>query len=227
MKNNTLPLLLLSGSIGFASCSKTSFTPQPPAPEPNPIARFSISGDSIIYQSITFANQSSDGKTYTWDLGDGTRLNNLITRNSIRHQYSRPGSYLVSLTAVNGSKSSTVSSQLNILIGSGRFNGARVFRATRLTNLLPGNIITSLNLPDTTISLSAPNDSTIRFGADELVYRQSEQIFPATMRYIWKTPVSYQNIVLRYYTGSDTIQITKSLFNILGTIDIRDYYAHK
>jgi hypothetical protein len=49
---------------------------------------------------IVFENRSIGGERYEWDLGDGTRINKL-KKDTIRHHYKEPGTYVVKLIAID------------------------------------------------------------------------------------------------------------------------------
>lgn len=58
---------------------------------------------TITGDSVTLVNQSSNGTTYSWDLGDGTTATTLSTT----HTYTANGNYLVTLIATNACGSDT------------------------------------------------------------------------------------------------------------------------
>jgi hypothetical protein len=53
-----------------------------------------------VPNAIVFENKSIGGELYKWDLGDGTTIDKL-KKDTIRHYYKTPGSYIVKLTAID------------------------------------------------------------------------------------------------------------------------------
>lgn len=68
-----------------------------------PTANFSVSnsGDIEIGDKVNFSNSSTDAKSYSWSFGDGGSS----ASTSPSHEYTSSGTYTVSLTAINKSKS--------------------------------------------------------------------------------------------------------------------------
>ncbi|PWV47511.1 gliding motility-associated-like protein [Chitinophaga sp. S165] len=63
-------------------------------------ARFDAPDSTCVPATIEFLNTTSGGETFTWDFGDGSPESNEI---SPTHTYNNPGSYTVSLHAVDSS----------------------------------------------------------------------------------------------------------------------------
>jgi PKD repeat protein len=71
----------------FAACKKQ-----------NTKAEFMTTKSSFyLTEAVAFSNQSSNGKTYTWDFGDGTTS----TEENPSHPYNKAGTFQVKLTAGN------------------------------------------------------------------------------------------------------------------------------
>lgn len=89
----------------FSSCSKEEIK--------NPVAAFSNTSDNgyLAPTSITFKNQSTDAREYTWDFGDGSPISNNV--NPI-HVYSEPGTYTITLIAANGERVHQVQEEISV-----------------------------------------------------------------------------------------------------------------
>ena len=76
-----------------------------------PVARFSINAEhKEAPATIDFINQSQGADTYLWNFGDGTES----TEQNVTHKYPHSGQYVVSLKAIKGKKSNTMSQPLTI-----------------------------------------------------------------------------------------------------------------
>jgi PKD repeat protein len=91
--NKATALVLLSGTVLFASCEKEDTgTLEGPVPQ----ASFtSVTNTTDFPTEVTFTSTSVDGFLYQWDFGDGT----IGSGATVKHIYSKPGNYKVSLTA--------------------------------------------------------------------------------------------------------------------------------
>jgi PKD repeat protein len=70
-------------------------------------------GSSVNELTTTFTNQTMNGITFFWDLGDG---NSSVEENPI-HTYDEPGNYTVTLTATNACGTTTFSQQVEVVGG--------------------------------------------------------------------------------------------------------------
>lgn len=93
-------LSLLVISVIVVSCSEGDEPTPTPQPDPQPSASFTYTVDEL---SVAFDNTSTNAATYKWDFGDGSSS----TDKSPSHTYSADGSYGVTLTTTNGTKSDT------------------------------------------------------------------------------------------------------------------------
>ncbi|MEO5907236.1 MAG: peptidylprolyl isomerase, partial [Saprospiraceae bacterium] len=76
-----------------------------------PVARFSINAEhKEAPATIDFINQSQNAETYLWNFGDGTES----TEENVTHKYPHSGKYDVSLKAIKGKKSNTMTQPLTI-----------------------------------------------------------------------------------------------------------------
>ncbi len=78
-------------------------------------AAYTDNSPVCLGQTTTFQNTSIGGTSYAWDFGDGTPLN--LTNNP-SHVYATPGSFTVTLIAVSGNCSDTVSHTVTITNGA-------------------------------------------------------------------------------------------------------------
>lgn len=82
-----------------------------------PDACFVISQDTVqVNQNIEFTSCSYNAKRYSWDLGDGQKINKDKNTVTVSHSYSNAGGYTVTLTVFNGNKQSSKSQQVTILV---------------------------------------------------------------------------------------------------------------
>ena len=77
--------------------------------EPEPKANFSYNKNGL---TVTFANTSSNAQTCKWDFGDGKSS----TDKNPSHSYSKEGTYKVTLTVTNITKSSKYSQNISIAL---------------------------------------------------------------------------------------------------------------
>ena len=82
-----------------------------------PVAAFESTSTE---RAVTFVNQSTDGDTYFWNLGDGT----FSTEESLSHTYQSEGTYTVMLRTTNDCGSSEISS--DIIIADSTSNEAMI-----------------------------------------------------------------------------------------------------
>jgi PKD repeat protein len=73
----------------------------------SPMADFMFSGSDL---TVNFTNTSLNALTYSWDFGDG----NISTIEDPTHTYLVAGSYLVTLTAINGNCDEDVTFEVNV-----------------------------------------------------------------------------------------------------------------
>lgn len=97
MKQSTLLLLTLSFA-GFTACM-------------NPLARFSMSAQHAeAPASVSFTNTSTGADSYMWDFGDGVQSSDTTAT----HRYTHAGKYDVTLKAIKGKKSNTMTQSIII-----------------------------------------------------------------------------------------------------------------
>lgn len=72
-----------------------------------PTAKFSYTKNGL---AVTFTNTSTNAQSYNWEFGDGQSS----TANSPLHTYSSAGTYKVTLTAKNGSKTNSTSQNITL-----------------------------------------------------------------------------------------------------------------
>ena len=77
----------------------------------NPLARFTMSAQHAeAPASVDFNNTSEGADTYVWDFGDGVQS----TDSSTTHRYTHAGKYDVSLKAIKGKKTNTMTQSIVI-----------------------------------------------------------------------------------------------------------------
>lgn len=97
MKN--IPLLLLI-VVTMAGCTK------------NPTACFSGNeGDYVAKFPITFSSCATEAKTVRWEFGDGTSTE---STGEVTHTYQQPGTYTVTMTAINGKSEDIISKTVTV-----------------------------------------------------------------------------------------------------------------
>lgn len=97
MKHRTIFLLTLSFA-GFTACM-------------NPLARFTMSAQHAeAPASVDFTNTSEGADTYVWDFGDGVQS----TDSTTTHRYTHAGKYDVTLKAIKGKKTNTMTQSIVI-----------------------------------------------------------------------------------------------------------------
>lgn len=72
-----------------------------------PTAKFSYTKNGL---AVTFTNTSTNAQSYNWEFGDGQSS----TANSPLHTYSSAGTYKVTLSAYNGSKTNSISQNVTL-----------------------------------------------------------------------------------------------------------------
>ncbi len=97
--------LRLAGILVLFSCGSDEIK--------EPVAGFSHTSSNgyLAPTSVTFKNQSTDAREYTWDFGDGSTVSNNI--NPI-HVYELPGVFTVTLIAANGDRFGQVTEEIMI-----------------------------------------------------------------------------------------------------------------
>jgi PKD repeat protein len=93
-------LLILMMTSLLLGCKKED-------PESLPIAKFAF---SVNNKTVTFTNQSMHAQSYYWDFGDGTATSEA---NPVK-TYSNTGTYKVTLTAKNVTKTNSCSHSINV-----------------------------------------------------------------------------------------------------------------
>ena len=84
--------------IGLVSCAK-------------PMAGFMVSTEHVTAPAtVQFSNTSSGAKTYAWDFGDGAQS----TDSAATHRYTHAGKYEVTLKAMKGKKTNTMTKSIII-----------------------------------------------------------------------------------------------------------------
>ncbi|AMM50923.1 hypothetical protein TH61_06585 [Rufibacter sp. DG15C] len=110
------------------ACKTTMNTFKGPEVYKAPVPYFSVSnnGSSCVNQPLVFKNISEVGANtdcsstvqYTWDFGDGTKIGPFTDTNGSKpeqtHQYTKPGTYTVILTAQNGCGASEMKREICI-----------------------------------------------------------------------------------------------------------------
>lgn len=100
--------LTVTNALGNNSNSQTSYISVTSAP----VAAFS---SSVSYNTVTFMNNSTGATSYNWNFGDG----NTSTMTNPVHTYAGPGTYNVTLSAINSCGNIISSQQVVISSGSG------------------------------------------------------------------------------------------------------------
>jgi len=57
----------------------------------------------LVGEAVAFVNTSEHAKSFSWNFGDGT----IVDEENPTHAFNNPGSYSVSLTAGNGNRTDT------------------------------------------------------------------------------------------------------------------------
>ncbi len=106
--NSTVAIYFYNGPVE-ARLDDFSIDVAPPGNVP-PSAGFSSEQSSIDYLEYTFTNSSTNATSYEWDFGDG----NTSTEESPTHVYATHGIYTVTLTAIDGNLSTSLSQTIDI-----------------------------------------------------------------------------------------------------------------
>lgn len=104
MKNKIILLAMIA--VIFVGCK-----PNEPEEELSPTANFSYSKNEL---TVSFSNSSTHAQSYIWKFGDGQTS----TTKNPSHTYSKYGSYNVTLTATNVSKSSVKTQIITLIEGA-------------------------------------------------------------------------------------------------------------
>lgn len=117
-------------------------------PVAEPTAAFEFTPSTCLAAcTISFTNISTNAQSYEWDFGDDTGILATASIDDIQHTYTKPGSYTVSLTAINGAKTdaSTQSVPIDIwatdAVISGTGTGKAILQTGPLEYLIIGNTI--------------------------------------------------------------------------------------
>jgi len=106
--NSTVAIYFYNGPVE-ARLDDFTIEPAPEGAVP-PSVGFSFEQSSTNYLEYTFTNSSTGATSYEWDFGDG----NTSTEESPTHVYATHNIYTVTLTAMEGSLSSTLSQTIDI-----------------------------------------------------------------------------------------------------------------
>lgn len=145
--NNVFLLIFISIIIGACTDKAT-----PPAPAP--FAIFSMSKDGGVPPfEITFTNKSENTDTYFWDFGDNTPKS---TEKNVKHIYTMPGTYIVTLTATG--KGGTTKAQQSVFIDKPI---SRIFLQSIIIEKIPFTRVNGLRWdatsgPDLFITITSP-----------------------------------------------------------------------
>ncbi len=97
-------ILIITG----VSCSKDD---ESIVETPTPIANFNADVIPDNPQLVSFSNTSENATEFWWNFGDGTEGS---TQKHPTHQYTEPGIFTVSLTAMNGDKSAEMTKEMTV-----------------------------------------------------------------------------------------------------------------
>ena len=97
VRHSIIAPLILVLAVMMLDCGKDGGPSEPSIP--NPIASFTVSGDTVSPATITFQNTSQNADTYLWRFGDGDST----TITNPTHTYDTHGDYMVTLRAENSS----------------------------------------------------------------------------------------------------------------------------
>jgi PKD repeat protein len=110
-------LILFFLTLSIVSCKKE----KEDEPEiKTPVANFTY-GNSPVKLGIKFNNTSTDASEYSWVFGDGTSS----TDTNPTHSYAENGTYTVTLTATNGSKTNSIS--ISVIVSNSKFFKAEMY----------------------------------------------------------------------------------------------------
>lgn len=98
MKHKNYILLSLSSLVWLGACM-------------NPLARFTMSAQHAEAPAVVvFENQSTGADAFAWDFGDGAQSKDSV----VNHRYTHAGKYDVTLTAIKGKKTNTMTQSIII-----------------------------------------------------------------------------------------------------------------
>lgn len=103
-------------ALGFLTTSCSSDDSNDDVRKPSATAKFS---ETIADLKVTFKNESTNAKTYTWDFGD----QNSSTEKEPVHEYATGGSYVVKLTATGDGGENSITKNITVVAGSGDDDG--------------------------------------------------------------------------------------------------------
>lgn len=108
----TYTVSLMADYVG--SCSGTEIKTAYITVSDVPVPSFTVDNNSGCHIPFTanFTNTTTGGNTYIWDFGDGQTSNDVDPS----HDYGAPGSYTVSLTAINSSGCSVTQTETDFII---------------------------------------------------------------------------------------------------------------
>ncbi len=145
-----------------------------------PVSAFTYNAVDL---TVSFVNQSQNGTSYTWSFGDGSTSNEV----NPTHTYASPGTYTVSLTAINNCGASTLQQIIVLTSATGELSW--LHSATLYPNPSAGRFTLELlgePTPELTLALSDATGRTayetkVRFDAGELKRRFEWPQLPAGM----------------------------------------------
>lgn len=117
---------------------------------PNPVINYSLSGETISFDASDTSDPNADNLSFEWQFGDGA--SSLEIAGS--HLYNTAGSYIIKLSASDGSL--TASTKLSIKIGDSSSS------STKNTLVSPSKIIPANNPPQTKTKTTNTKSNTVK-----------------------------------------------------------------
>ncbi|MFD1257798.1 PKD domain-containing protein [Mucilaginibacter terrae] len=177
----------------FAACKKQNIK-----------ANFTVPKSSYyLTEVVSFSNQSENGKSYTWDFGDGQTSSD----ENPTHAYSKPGTFIVTLTAGK----STFTKNVKINIGTASYEINNQFTAglefvsfwananNEIQNFTEHNVIAANGKSDTVYTSSpiiyvgvanstaaylvTPVFTINKFTHNKLIFNGSSRVIPLSLTY--------------------------------------------